>query len=1120
MLRKVLATATAIASLNAPFALGLGLGSVDLKSALNEPLVAEIKVKDVQQLQGKMFRIGLASERAFAFSGIDRTALLAKLRFELDEDRGLILVTSTEPVTESYLNFLLEIAWDTNSITREYTFLLDLPVLSTEASPALISSSESSKPAIKKLGNEPKFSHQVKVEMPRSRQVDDGEYEVKNADTLWAVARNNRPSKDVSIDVMAEAIYQANPDAFIDGDRDRLMRGAVLVIPGEVDNVAPIKRDAAVGTITEKTSQSKRNAPDASLTVVAGESANSIQLAEQVDALKNEKAQLTDQLGALEEQNTAMNALLEAQSAELARLQALLDSQDQQEVATTESDEVVLDDTPVLVETAPESVVDTADEATAAEEPQPVVAKDEAPKQSLVVAKSAEKAWYEKPFWWAVGGGAALLALVAMLFARARQRKLEQEAEINAALAPVEASDDVKGILAEARKDGFDDGDVDVEVDEASLESSLADYYESVDQELVEEAPEDAVAAAEGYLAFEQYQQARDVLESALDRDETDNDVRLKLLEVLAITGDHDAFDEHADVLNIANDEQVETHIDALRASMPQREVDPAEQDADVDSELEVYSDTSDDEYVQSLVDEQTDVLLESDLDVEDTEQDSFELDVESAEQDSLELDVERAEQGSLELDVAEVDGLSQSDLSIELTDEAAELPEAKDAVDTADIAESDDSAEVADEQPLTGRAAALAGGISEADLSLDIEDIYAFNGVEQAESLAESEDSVSSDELDESYAAGESFAAQYLDDEEPTQTAVQENTAPHASSQSVDEVEPEASTANSLDDELVELNFSVQYTPTDTSPVDEGALVAEAAQDDVPSPDDFELAIEQDGPKTQESMDVSEEPDGTLEFDLSGIDVAKEASAESSVDETIELAEDDSGIEFVVDELDSSAKASEDDSWTTDDEYISGLDESFTEENDSGLSIADETELAAISSLETDDASNSDMDLESDLANLDSLNDLEGLDEISDSFSDLDAELELDGASSPAELTIEELGDASESELLLDDETVEPKADIDEFAAEISELNSNLGDAVQREIDEADVTIEAPKDAALLEGVDEIATKIDLARAYLDMDDVDGAIELLEEVVAEADGELKAEAKSLLDSL
>jgi len=34
MLRKVLATATAIASLNAPLVMGLGLGSVDLKSSL------------------------------------------------------------------------------------------------------------------------------------------------------------------------------------------------------------------------------------------------------------------------------------------------------------------------------------------------------------------------------------------------------------------------------------------------------------------------------------------------------------------------------------------------------------------------------------------------------------------------------------------------------------------------------------------------------------------------------------------------------------------------------------------------------------------------------------------------------------------------------------------------------------------------------------------------------------------------------------------------------------------------------------------------------------------------------------------------------------------------------
>ena len=46
------------------------------------------------------------------------------------------------------------------------------------------------------------------------------------------------------------------------------------------------------------------------------------------------------------------------------------------------------------------------------------------------------------------------------------------------------------------------------------------------------------------------------------------------------------------------------------------------------------------------------------------------------------------------------------------------------------------------------------------------------------------------------------------------------------------------------------------------------------------------------------------------------------------------------------------------------------------------------------------------------------------------------------------------------------------------------------------------------------------IATKIDLARAYLDMGDADGARSMLEEVVAEGSESQKAEAKKLLSEI
>jgi pilus assembly protein FimV len=47
-----------------------------------------------------------------------------------------------------------------------------------------------------------------------------------------------------------------------------------------------------------------------------------------------------------------------------------------------------------------------------------------------------------------------------------------------------------------------------------------------------------------------------------------------------------------------------------------------------------------------------------------------------------------------------------------------------------------------------------------------------------------------------------------------------------------------------------------------------------------------------------------------------------------------------------------------------------------------------------------------------------------------------------------------------------------------------------------------------------------EIGTKLDLARAYMDMGDPDGARSILEEVIAEGDSAQQVDAKRLLEKL
>lgn len=61
------------------------------------------------------------------------------------------------------------------------------------------------------------------------------------------------------------------------------------------------------------------------------------------------------------------------------------------------------------------------------------------------------------------------------------------------------------------------------------------------------------------------------------------------------------------------------------------------------------------------------------------------------------------------------------------------------------------------------------------------------------------------------------------------------------------------------------------------------------------------------------------------------------------------------------------------------------------------------------------------------------------------------------------------------------------------------------------------DEDFDADIDDSLFADVDEVGTKLDLAKAYIDMGDSDGAKSILDEVVEEGDATQKQEAKELM---
>lgn len=93
---------------------GLGLGPIKVKSALNENLNAEIEFTSVTDQELKDLQIGLAPVVAFQAVGIERTPQLQAISFRVArraDGHPYLHLTTKSPYTEPYLHLLLQAEW-------------------------------------------------------------------------------------------------------------------------------------------------------------------------------------------------------------------------------------------------------------------------------------------------------------------------------------------------------------------------------------------------------------------------------------------------------------------------------------------------------------------------------------------------------------------------------------------------------------------------------------------------------------------------------------------------------------------------------------------------------------------------------------------------------------------------------------------------------------------------------------------------------------------------------------------------------------------------------------------------------------------------------------------------
>lgn len=107
----------------------LGLGDITVHSALNQPFSADIALVDAAGLAEGDLSVSLATADEFSRAGVERVFFLNNLKFTpiLRGNRTLIRVTSSKPVNEPFLNFLVQLNQPNGRLLREFTVLIDPP---------------------------------------------------------------------------------------------------------------------------------------------------------------------------------------------------------------------------------------------------------------------------------------------------------------------------------------------------------------------------------------------------------------------------------------------------------------------------------------------------------------------------------------------------------------------------------------------------------------------------------------------------------------------------------------------------------------------------------------------------------------------------------------------------------------------------------------------------------------------------------------------------------------------------------------------------------------------------------------------------------------------------------
>lgn len=588
-----------------------GLGKLTVISGLGEPLNAEIELLSTTPEELSTLTAAIAPEEAYAVQGLERNSLHSAIQVEVGKkpDGAPILRLSTrQPVSDPFLDMLIQVDWATGRLLREYTVLLDPPGYSNNTAtggaavnaPSVQSAAPSETTSPVEQGDtsgspaagQPSSgaSSNTQAASQEEPSTPEQEYRTAEGDTLSAIARRTQ-MEGVSLEQMLAGLYNANEDAFVGGNMNRLKVGQIIRVPsseelqsipqteaaqqvrvhsndwnayrnrlaGLVEDAAPAAEDTDSQTSGGRITGA---AEDKSAPAAAGPR-DVVKLSKsEAGAAAGDSKALQDRINSLQEEVIAKEkaaqeanertAMLEKQIADMQKLLAIK-NQSLAEMQSNASGAAAAPATPEQpADNAQEPAQATPAEEPPAAEPAQAAAAPEAPAAGAT-APAAEPAAVPKkrvtppppppiveepgildgltedPMLLAAAGGGLVLLGGGWLFLRNRRRRNLDSFEQGILTAGGLKANTVFGNTAGGT---VDTGDT----------SFLTDFSQSGGG-MIDTHDVDPIAEAEVYMAYGRDAQAEEILKDAIAKEPQRYELHLKLLEIIANRKDTAAFE-------------------------------------------------------------------------------------------------------------------------------------------------------------------------------------------------------------------------------------------------------------------------------------------------------------------------------------------------------------------------------------------------------------------------------------------------------------------------------------------------------------------------------------------------------------------------------------------------